>query len=89
MASLVHLDKSYLTRLFRDTFGKTPIDMLIELRMAKALDLISNTDSKICDIAELCGYRTPSFFIKEYKKRYGFTPHMHRHMLREARETIT
>ena len=78
LADLVHLEKSYLSRLFRKTFGKTPIQALIELRMEKAMDLVTNTDMKIGEIASLCGYRTPSFFISEYKKLYGATPETHR-----------
>lgn len=82
LAKLVHLEKSYFVRLFRKTTGKTPIEMLISLRMDKASDLIANTDMKICDISEICGYNTTSFFISEYKKRYGMTPEAHRKFLK-------
>ena len=81
LADLVHLEKTYFVRLFRKTTGKTPIEMLISLRMDKASDLIANTNMKICDISEICGYNTTSFFISEYKKRYGMTPEVHRKSL--------
>ena len=60
----------------------TPIEMLISLRMDKASDLVANTNIKICDIAEICGYNTTSFFISEYKKRFGMTPEVHRKALK-------
>lgn len=74
LAKLVSLEKSYFLRLFRKETGKTPIDILIEMRLAKASDLISSTDLTVKEIADKCGYNTVSFFISEYKKRYGITP---------------
>lgn len=82
ISSLVHLEKSYFVRLFRKNTGKTPIEMLVSLRMDKASDLVANTDIKICDIASMCGYNTVSFFISEYRKRFGATPEAHRKLLR-------
>ncbi len=74
LAKLVHLEKSYFARVFKKSTGKSPIEMLISLRLDKASDLIANTDIKICDIARMCGYNTTSFFISAYKNRYGITP---------------
>lgn len=78
LAAMVHLDKSYLVRLFRDSYGLTPIQMLIRLRMELACDLITNTDLSIGQIAQKCGYPSPSYFSAEYKKHYGVTPATHR-----------
>lgn len=78
LADTVHLDKSYLVRLFRNTYGITPIKMLIRLRMEHACDLIANTDMPISDIATACGYPYPSYFTVEYKKHFGTTPLKHR-----------
>ena len=81
LSELVHLEKSYLVRLFKKSTGKTPVEMLISLRLDKASDLVANTNLRICDIASLCGYNTVSFFIASYKKRYGITPEWHRRNL--------
>lgn len=74
LAQLVHLDKNYLVRLFKDTYGQTPIKTLIDMRMERACDLITNTNTSICDIAVACGYSSASYFTAEYKKRFGVTP---------------
>ena len=74
LADMVHLDKSYLVRLFRSTYGKTPIRMLIQLRMEHASDLVTGTDMPIADIAAACGYPSASYFTAEYKKHFGTTP---------------
>ena len=78
LSAMVHLDKSYFLRLFRETYGLTPIQMLIQLRMEQACDLITNTDLPIGQIAQRCGYPSLSYFSAEYKKRYGVTPATHR-----------
>lgn len=78
LADMVHLDKSYLVRLFRNTYGKTPIRMLIQLRMEHASDLVTGTDMPIADIAAACGYSAASYFTAEYKKHFGTTPMLHR-----------
>lgn len=74
LAEQVHLDKNYLVRLFRDTYGQTPIQTLIQLRMERACDLITNTHMTISDIAAACGYNSASYFTAEYKKYFGITP---------------
>lgn len=81
LAELVHLDKNYFVRLFKSKYNKTPIKMLISMRMEKGCDLITNTDMSISEISNICGYRSPSYFICEYKKHFGITPYKQRKML--------
>jgi len=81
------LEKSYLSRVFRRETGKTPIETLIEMRLDKACDLIGSTDLSVNEIAFECGYTTVSFFISEYKKRYGATPEAHRNIIKISSDT--
>ena len=74
LAALVHLNKNHLVRLFKASYGKPPITMLIDMRMEHACDLVTNTDMSIAQIATACGYSAPSYFIAEYKKHFGITP---------------
>lgn len=74
LAELVHLDKNYLVRLFKETYGQTPIKTLIDMRMERACDLITNTSMAITQIAAACGYSSASYFTAEYKKYFGITP---------------
>jgi len=72
------LEKSYLVCLFRRETGQTPMKMLARIRLDRACDLVANTQMKIGEIGEACGFSTPSFFISEYKKRFVLTPSAHR-----------
>ena len=78
LSALTFLDKSYLIKIFKKQFGKTPYQMLIDLRLEKARDIILATDTSVYKTAEHCGYKTTSFFIAEYKKKYGLTPEQDR-----------
>lgn len=82
LSKLVHIEKSYMVRLFRKETGKTPVDTLISMRLDRALDLIATTELSIYEIASQCGYNTVSFFISTYKQRYGVTPEAHREILK-------
>lgn len=74
LAEYLHVDKSYLIRIFRRSFGTSPMDYLIRLRMEHARELLLSTDLDVGEIATACGYHAPSHFTEEYKKRYGVTP---------------
>ena len=78
LAAVSNFEKSYFIRFFKKESGTTPFKMLNEMRLERASDLIASTDMKICDIANSLGYNTTSFFISEYKKRFGITPACHR-----------
>lgn len=78
LAKVTNFEKSYFVRFFKKETGTTPFKMLSEMRLERASDLIVSTDMKINEIAESLGYNTLSFFISEYKKRFGLTPAIHR-----------
>lgn len=77
LAQLVHMEKNYLVRIFKNAYGQSPINALISMRMEHASDLVVNTNMPITEIATLCGYTSPSYFISEYKRHFGETP-LHR-----------
>ena len=78
LASISNFEKSYFIRFFKKECGITPFKMLNKIRLEHASDLVTSTDMKICDIAMSYGYNTTSFFISEYRKRFGVTPASHR-----------
>lgn len=74
LADLVHLNKSYLVRLFRKETGISPVEYLIRVRMDSARSLLLKTDANIATVAELCGYKNVPFFITCFKRRFGVPP---------------
>ncbi len=78
LSSHVHLDKSYLVRLFKKKYSVTPIEYLIQCRLQHAVCMLSNTDATVNEIASECGYTTASFFIRQFKKYHNETPTSYR-----------
>ncbi|OPA81200.1 DNA-binding response regulator [Paenibacillus selenitireducens] len=74
LASYVHLNPAYLSRLFKREVGDSITDYILHERMKLANELIRNTKLPISDIAKSLGYTNFSYFSKMYKKVYQATP---------------
>lgn len=74
LADVCKLNRSYFSKLFRDSMGCPPQEFLIRLRLAKAADLMKGTRRAIGDIAARCGYPNQLHFSQAFKKRYGVPP---------------
>lgn len=65
---------AYLSRLIKKTTGQSFSELLSELRLNKACQMLKSTDDKVSDIAEKTGYHDVSYFISVFKKKTGVTP---------------
>ena len=74
LAEHVHLNKSYLVRLFRQKLGQTPIEYLNSIRLAESRFLLPGSTCRIEEIAWQCGFESASYFIMRFRRRYGITP---------------
>jgi len=74
LARRVQLSTRQIERLFLTHLGKPPSAFYAGLRMARAHDLILQTDLTISDVAEVCGYMSVSRFGRIYRAHYGNTP---------------
>lgn len=74
-----HINKSYLSEIFKKHTGKTYVDYLSTVRLDHAANLLlENTKYKIHEVAQLVGYVDSNYFSKCFKKRFGLTPEQHR-----------
>lgn len=74
VASTVHLNPDYFSKLFKKETGQNFSKYLVDLRINKAKELIENTDLKIYEVAEQVGYSNLSYFSRIYKKHTGINP---------------
>ncbi|NEW09100.1 AraC family transcriptional regulator [Paenibacillus sp. SYP-B3998] len=74
LASLVNMSVSNFSLVFKKSMGVSPIEYVNRERAIKASQLLIETDMKIADIAEFCGFSCTSYFIKEFKKFTGEVP---------------
>ena len=68
------INKYYLTRLFKQQYGKTISDHLLELRINNAKKRLRFTSDSVENIAITCGFNDISYFSKKFKKAEGLSP---------------
>lgn len=78
LAKNTHMSPQALCRLFKRETGTTIIEYLNTYRIYNAAMLLRSTDKSINEIAEKCGFDTPSYFIKVFKRLRGITPATYR-----------
>ena len=74
IAEHVHLEESYVRRVFKKAYGKTINNYIIDFRMQKAKELLLEKKYKHSTIAEMVGYIDAAYFSKSFKKTVGQSP---------------
>lgn len=74
LADMAHLSPSRFSALFAQVVGTSPMDYLIQLRLSHAASLIRESDSKMIEVAECCGFRNLSNFNRLFKQYFGQSP---------------
>lgn len=65
---------NYISALLRRELGRTFSEILLELRMEKAITLLRGTDLSIEEIAYMLGYSNSSNFYKAFREYYHQSP---------------
>lgn len=84
LAEMVGLSKQRFGSLFKKCTGKSPMEYVKEVKMTTAArKLLVDTDS-VSEIAYSVGYEDPNYFIREFKKSFGYTPNRYRIAAKES-----
>ena len=74
LAEKAGISEVYFRQLFREAFGTTPKQYILELRLKKARKLLTESPSSISDIAETCGFSGVYHFCRAFKNAVGLPP---------------
>ncbi|MDF2537633.1 MAG: hypothetical protein K0S76_654 [Herbinix sp.] len=75
IAHNMYLSPVYISKIFKEETGESPINYLIKIRLEKAKEILLNESSgSIKSIANLVGYDDVYHFSKLFKKYYGISP---------------
>jgi AraC-like DNA-binding protein len=77
----------HLGRLFRQKYGISFTEYVRELRMHKAVRLLTTTSQPIGRIAKIVGYADASRFGVHFRHRYGLAPRAYRQRFGGGRRT--
>jgi AraC-like DNA-binding protein len=78
MAESALLNSQHFLRMFRDCFGSTPHQYLMEVRLAAARQLLLETKEPVTAICRLTGFESLSSFSGLFRQRFGASPKAYR-----------
>lgn len=79
----LHLNKYYMTRLFKEATGFTIFEYLYERRINQAkLMFLLDPDKPVTEAGYAAGFKHPSHFTRAFKRITGMTPESYKRMMR-------
>ena len=73
LADTLHIDRRYLTVLFREAYGEPPQAYLMRLRLEQAREFLGQGYG-VAEAATLAGFSDLSNFSRQYKRQFGASP---------------
>lgn len=74
VAEAVFLNPVYISRLIKEQTGRNYTDLVMEMRVERAVELLENSDMFVYEIAEKVGYNNLKYFYKVFRKVKGKSP---------------
>lgn len=73
-AELCDMSEVGFRRLFREHTGLSPVEYRNDIRLENAKIKLQSGEFNVSEVAEVSGFTNLSFFIRLYKKKFGYTP---------------
>lgn len=74
MAAVLGLSAGHFMRAFKQATGSSPHRYLIDRRLARARALLRDTDARLADIAQACGFASQAHMATLFRQRLGVSP---------------
>nr|WP_289765639.1 AraC family transcriptional regulator [uncultured Acetatifactor sp.] len=78
LAQRLHLSISHFQHLYKQFFGTTCIQDIIQARIKHAQLYLCISEMSISSLASFCGYDNELHFMRQFKKQTGMTPSQYR-----------
>ena len=83
IADKLNLNRSYLYKIFKEETGYAIKDYIVQVRMEKSADLLTNTTFHISEVANAVGFTDALAFSKAFKKYFNQSPSNYRKALKK------
>ena len=75
LADMLGITPGYFCKIFKDAYHVRPFEYIQQLRIQQAKTMLTlRPDMPVAEIGRLCGYKSTSYFIKNFKILEGKTP---------------
>lgn len=78
LAALSFMSENYFHSLFKKEFTVTPNNYILQLRMNEALNILSNTNLSVTEVARETGYPDAAYFSRTFSKYFSLSPNKYR-----------
>ena len=86
IAQAIAMNRNTLAAKIKDAVGMTPVDFIRQLRMQRAIDLVSHSTMRVSEIAFAVGFNDQRYFSRVFKKETGLSPSEYRQTQSEEKE---
>ena len=74
----IGMSYSWFRRVFKQYTGFSPVNYIQEIKVRKSMEMLTNTNMQIKEIAFESGFNNAEYFSTIFKKRTGYTPDKYR-----------
>jgi len=78
LRQIAGMSESSLLRAFKQATGRSPSEYLLNLRLRRARQLLSQTDLNITEIAFEVGFQDSNYFARQFRRSEGTSPREYR-----------
>ena len=81
IAQYSYMSPYHFLRVFKDTYGETPNEFLIRLRIEQAKKMLITENYSVSEVCEKVGYTSLGSFSSLFVKQVGMAPTLYRRKL--------
>jgi AraC family transcriptional regulator len=81
LSKLAYMSEPHFFRCFKQEFGVTPVEFILEMRIKAAKAMLETSDLNLKGISFSCGFNSLNYFLKIFKRYTGHTPAQYRRSL--------
>lgn len=86
LSEMVYVSKCYLSHMFKEQTGTSPIKYLTQKRIDTACNLLKETDMSVKEISKTVGYENPLYFSQVFKNAKNVSPLEYRNSKKDNRK---
>ncbi|MHB1684381.1 MAG: bifunctional transcriptional activator/DNA repair enzyme AdaA [Bacilli bacterium] len=89
IAKALHISQYHLHHVFKRLTGLTPVEYLLQTRLAEANRLLEETNLNVTEVAVSVGFVSVAHFSTVFRKQLGQSPSAHRSLIRVSETDVS